>query len=626
MKPVALLLACTLSAIGAPSGPGERALEFLEQLRQSELNLKPGGDTALAPQTSARKRAEITRRLNRIADDLGTDPLEIGPVKQDGSLAGVLIRKIGGFSPNTLQVFPVAMILRESRWIPAPVPGSFENSGMGYAADLLQRIHSLEDWMMRQQVIDSENLRDQAAARMQAEIRDHLPAPLLESTDPDRWIYEFLDACTRRDSTAMLGFLGGLANPLPTDWALRMQAVETAVKLDSHPWSLLVSPHVIRAIVPTEDEPGICTLVCLGPSGSPGSNRAAFHIVRIETSQSANSHPQLELPDEFIRPTPFANLEADEDLDADLLDAFIDTLADSPHRQPTPTAESGLRAFEHALAATNPAPLLPLIRFAPDSKENHRKCLLAAGLWWDLNNPDAPLHPLALDFEPGDSQARASYQWFSARQPDRLDLRTFQFENTGSSWKWNPTPADKDRMTLTEWKTGQIVSWKSRWNELLLKPSASLDAAGSPAPAEEPSRRLITDWLSAVSKRDFQSALALTTHFDTPESRKSLIRNLGYEFAAPVDRRTIAAIHRGDTCTCVAVGGTNPQSGPRQFYPVVTTAAGPRLLLEVDLFEPSSRSRRFLNKTTLERIRRCAPDLANELENHLTSLSEATDK
>jgi hypothetical protein len=48
------------------------------------------------------------------------------------------------------------------------------------------------------------------------------------------------------------------------------------------------------------------------------------------------------------------------------------------------------------------------------------------------------------------------------------------------------------------------------------------------------------------------------------------------------------------------------------LYPVVETAQGPRILLEIDLFASSNRGREFLNKAALERLQKFSP-LANEL-------------
>ena len=78
MKIILVILVTAVAAFAGSSDPGETAVHFLEKVRTKKINLEPGGDTALSPQTSEPKRKEIARRLERLARDLGTDPLEVG--------------------------------------------------------------------------------------------------------------------------------------------------------------------------------------------------------------------------------------------------------------------------------------------------------------------------------------------------------------------------------------------------------------------------------------------------------------------------------------------------------------------------------------------------------------------
>jgi hypothetical protein len=160
------LAACGLAA----ADPGETAVDFLEKVRAGAVNLEPGGDTALSAQTSASKRREIARRLDRMARDLGSDPLEAGAVRIDGELAAVLVRKTGSFDPGRMRVFPVALVRRGDAWAAAPVPASFENTGFGYGTTLRQRCATLQNWMLREQVFDLATLRDQSVEKMRRNI------------------------------------------------------------------------------------------------------------------------------------------------------------------------------------------------------------------------------------------------------------------------------------------------------------------------------------------------------------------------------------------------------------------------------------------------------------------------
>ena len=160
MKAIFILLTAVLPVIGAPTEPGESAIAFLEKVRADSIDLSPGTDTALTPQTSRKKRRNIERQLDRMARDLGSGTLELGAVKQDGELAAVIVRKTGGFDPSHLQTFPVALVKRGTEWLAAPVPASFENAGVKYASHLKARLESLENWMLRERVLDLDTLQE----------------------------------------------------------------------------------------------------------------------------------------------------------------------------------------------------------------------------------------------------------------------------------------------------------------------------------------------------------------------------------------------------------------------------------------------------------------------------------
>jgi hypothetical protein len=112
------------------------------------------------------------------------------------------------------------------------------------------------------------------------------------------------------------------------------------------------------------------------------------------------------------------------------------------------------------------------------------------------------------------------------------------------------------------------------------------------------------------------AALRLTARLAFPDSPATLLRNLGYEMAGA--RRnphaaSLAGIFRGANWT--AVGTRTDPADPPSFplYPVIATDAGPRILLEIDLFAAGNRSRDFLNKTALARLRKSSAPAADDL-------------
>ena len=620
-------------ALASPSDPAATAVHFLEKIRTKSLNLEPGGDTALAPQTSAAKRQQIARRLERLARDLGDDPLEVAAMKLDDDLAAVLVRKIGGLDPGQLQVFPIALVKRGAAWLATPVPASFENSGVGYATALRQRLNLLEDWMLREQALDLERLRDQAAERLRRKIADSLPPATLRSFTSVQAAEHFLSACGQRHLPELLGLLGGLSATLPDDWPLRLKAAEAAVSAAADvapPWRLLMSPDVLRAIVhhETDGDTAQVSIACIDPAGDKThSALPRVELVHLQLAKAADGLWRIDPPGNFLQAQENPEDATDEDLDADLLNELPVQLAALDPPSPQPTAELALSALLAALQQDRPAALLHFIQLKGDPAVARTACARATQIRWSLREPTT-IHcavPLALHTVP--DLAAAACQFFSARNPDRLNLQLLYFQKSPDGWYWTPEPPPDALMALRHWTGLQTPLWQDPWRQKLLTDSCQLARLpDDAAPTDEEARQLIESWLRATRSGEVLAALRLTARLSTPDSDTTLLRNLGYELTGA--RRnstppTLTGIHRGGIWT--AVGTRSDPDGKPSFplYPVVRTPAGPRILLEIDLFASANRSRDFLNQTALERLRQSSPTAAAALKT-LFSAHQAT--
>ena len=611
-------------ALAGPSDPGETAVHFLEKVRTQNLNLEPGGDTALSPQTSGQKRREIARRLERVARDLGTDPLEVGAMKLDDDLAAVLVRKIGGFDPSRLQVFPVALVKRGAEWAAAPVPASFENSGVGYAAVLRKRLAILEDWMLREQALDLEKLRDQSADRLRRKIAESLPLATLRNFTSKQAAERFLTACEHRNLPEIFGLLGGLAANLPNDWPLRLTAADTAVTAAGEvkrPWRLLLGAEVMRALVDhvEESDTAQVSIACLDPGGIPPRFTVPrIELVHLELVENPGRIVAGQSPRAFPRGSRFAGCFGGR---GSRLGSVGRVPGETRRALPPGTASHGGR--------NPPSPANHAANRQPGGTHAHtsgsdgdpltarKSCVRAAQLWWAWREPSAVRSAVPLAYHEEGSQAAEAFQFFSARNPDRLDLRILYFEKSGDGWHWTPMPRPETEKSFREWVDLQSKRWQDEWQDALLTDCPILKAVpDSGAPPAEESRQLVEAWIQATRAGDVLAALRLTARFDTPDSPVMLLRNLGYEMTGA--RRTphapaLAGIYRGAIWT--AVGTQTDSKDPPLFplYPVIATPAGPRIVLEIDLFTSGNRSRDFLNKTALGRLRQSSAPAADEL-------------
>ncbi len=614
VKFIAFLLLTTLAVHAAAGDPGKAAVEFLEKVRERKINLDAGGDTALSARTTPRKRRQIAKRLDRLAKDLGSGSLEVGEVRTDDNLAAVLVRKSGGFDPGNLRVFPVALVRRDSHWEAAPMPASFENAGAGYAVALRKRTEELETWMLRQQVVALEKLQAQAAEQMRGRITEKLSADELKKLDVGQVADRFLTACAGGDLATVLGLLGGLDSEQPDDWSLRLRSAEAAIQAGRDappPWRVLVSPQVASAVVLAEDDDavgrGLFSAAFLDPDGS-GMDRKSprIEVIHFSLKKSTAGLWRIDLPPAFLTAEAPDQPSADDepDLDADLVHAFPVAWRAAHPASPAAAAESVSQAWFAAIARGDFPALLATLDLTDDPAEATKTCVQAARAWWKIRSHAAAVLALPLSFHSGDSTAAAIYQAFTPRDPDKRDLRQLIFTKSELGWTWLPHPAVADISTVADWIAHEKERLAADWQRQLL--AASPVVAIPTAPTEAAARQCVGDCLAAIAQGDMTAALSQVARLDSPRSASTTLRNLGYEITGAQQNPeppTIIAVYPGKAFVAVAVKSHLTDGSPAfPLYPVVQTDQGPRILMEIDLFASSNRSRGFLNKDALQRL------------------------
>ncbi len=537
MKVISLLLAITLAAAdAAPSDPGKVALEFLETVRRGQLNLEPGGDTALSSGTAEEKRHQIARRWDRLARDLGSDPLEVGEVKLDDNYAGVLVRKTGGFDPSRLQVFPIALVKRGADWRVAPVPASFENAGAGYAIALKKRLETLENWMLREQVTDLEQLRKQSAERMRQKIEARLTAKELRGLNARQVGERFMAACEAKDLASVLGLLGGLAAERPNDWPTRLKAADRAMKTGAeavHPWHLLTAPEVARVLLQSEEhgKRAAVSLACLDPAGNVEAATAPrVRAINLDLVKGEDGLWQVNPPANFLQEEEEAADDADEELDLELINLFPKKWRQAHPPTPQATAEQARQALAAGLSARSLEPLLAMAEFEPAPEAARASCSRAAQLWWLIHAPSAVRQAVPLDFKEEATAAVGVFQFFSARDPELWEPRVFYFEKTQAGWLWTPFPGSEALAKFKDWVDSSTQHWQDEWQQALFAEVprlAKIDV--QQAPTADEARKCVEEWLTATRQGEFQAALRLITRLGDETSGSFALRNLGYD-------------------------------------------------------------------------------------------------
>ncbi len=616
------------AALAASSEPGETAIAFLEKVRSGKINLDPGGDTALASHVSKNKRQEITKRIKSLARELADDPLEVSKVRMDENFGAVMVRKTGSYDPAQMQVFPVALVKRGGDWLPAPVPASFENTGLPYTAALRQRLADLEDWMMLQQAKELESMRTLAADRMRRDIEKTLSADTLRAFTPEQACNEFLQACKKKSQPAILALLGGISTSLPDDWSLRLKAADRAASKDAHgkrPWRLLASNEVLRVVIAdqTDDESAMFSIGCLDPSSASGDSRyPKIEFVHLDMSKSADGFWRINPPEAFIQGLAEPS-RGNQDLDKDLLDAFPYKIAELYPPTPQESAELAHKAVTEALTDNSLPSLMPLARIEPGTKSATQACVLAAHLWWQFNESAQARSALPLDFKEDGTAAAAIIQIYSSGNPGRYTPQILYYEKSAKGWLWSPYPGEKTVGLFKDWRTATEKRWKNKWQQQLMQGCEVVAEIGKSTDlGDEELRAPVEAMLTSLRSGNARESLRQTARLDTRDSPGTLLSNLGYELAAAArnaGKAEIQGVQRGKHWAAVIVRSGTAGKPQSQLYPIVNTRNGPRVLLEIDLIESGTRSRDFLNKTTIDRLAKIHPDAAADLREILAA-------
>ena len=614
-----------VSAPLALAEPAAVALDFLGKVRDGRANLEPGGDTALSVQTQPAKRAEIARRLERAGQDLKNGGLEVVESRVDGELGGVIVRKSAGYDPSLLRVLAVALVKRGERWLPAPVPGSFENCGLGFDQAIRTRARELENWMLSRQAQLLEASRQDLARRMQEEIASSINPAQLRAMSAAEVGRRFVDACAAAQPATVLALLGGLQPELPADWSARLQAATKATaapQTAARPWRLLVAPEVIRVIVHEEalETEGSFSVACIDPMRSVGTDNPPVEFVHLALEQSDAGLWQVNLPRPFLTSRPDADEEMDGEIDGpasdrELLGNFPARLREKVPAAVHPELSGALAALHEALLAPTPLPLVSLLDLDGPVTTARRGCAAAAALWGALHDSRHIRTPLLLEHMEDGATAAASYQFFSVRQ-DRLNLRLFFFEKGKDGWRLVRGLLPEDEMLprfekATAWAKEQGGRWADGWRARLLGESRIvMPSAARAAPDADAVAKLLDDWFAQLAKGDPAALIRLTARLDTKSSQARLLRNLGYEINTArrtKSRPATLAVVRGEAWAAAAVRATADNKPSITVYPIVGTPSGPRILLETDLFVSNDRARDYLNNQSFSALGETLP-------------------
>ncbi|MFC7338616.1 hypothetical protein ACFQY0_15580 [Haloferula chungangensis] len=609
---VGLLMLCPLAH--GESGPSDAAVTFLIKLARDRIDLTR--DTALHEGTTAEKEAVIRRQLKRLSSVVDEGELRAIDEKVEGDLAAVLVSRIIDYDPSQLQIFAIGMLRRDDRWLPAPVPASFENTGITYLPELSRSSRELEDWMLRERTHHLTRLRDDIQANLLDDIHKAGSIEELRELSPDEIVLNFIDACSERDLPGALLYLGGLEAKRPKNWDDILQFVSSNIREIKEPneaWRDLTHMDGARAVIQT-DTFANGAMVSIGEfspfESIPG--QPEISIFHFPLERSLDETWRLKLPSWLLDGIP---PDGADPSDVELIEAFPEKLIEKQSPLTFRNPGALMESFQQALSSPRFENILPYIS-PPPSGDALAVLERASELWLDFRGRDSQA-PLLLEVQQDGDQACALISLFDDRNPQirRSLVRRVFLLRKDDHWAIPAHPQEK-----TDQTSQKLVAWAEKTSgldeeEWLKRLGLATTIGGIPAdsaPTEAEALVAAKAWLESIRSRDPRAILRSVAAFDDERGIKNLFRTIGHELQA--DHLTeVLKIHRRGRWAAVSVDTFPTQRSDDPYlllYPIVRTESGPRVLAEALLYHADTRSRDFLNQTTWNRLNDRLPEAA----------------
>lgn len=620
-------------AFAAQQSPTDAAVAWLRDVASGKAEAKLGEATALSAEASPEDVRGVRSQLSRLRQGLKPEDLRPLVNKEDGDLAAVLVSQITNFDANTLQIHAVGLVRKDDQWIPAPIPSSFDSTGLSLRPGFLTRLQTLEDWMLKERSDQLVRLKTDIFSLLTDEMRKVVSPASLHDSTPLKLAGDFLAALAKPDMPAALALAGGLEDPRPTNWDETFQVLSSTLRkkdITHSLWRLLAAPEAVRVIVAVDDNPDepLVSIVGIDPSGAAVTPRP--RAVHLPLVRSKAGTWRVRLTHDLLAPatrplSPGQEAAEDDAFDAEILAKFPAKLAETFPAAPSDNALGAATAIESAFLKGSLSQLIPQLDLSTAPEQANATLVHAAALWQRLHRRGDLLSPVLLEVCESGDDACALFQMFSGRDPAKPSFEKIYLRRGSKGWLSNPgfdggplgISAEK-LVTLSKTVEAALDKRRREWwtNMLTLVGGVAADSA----PTEDETRKLITEARKALAEGDAATALRLSACFDDDVAATRMLRNIGSDIRDG-QLGEILGIHRAGRWAAASLRVPPPpgddSADAYRLVAVVATPVGPRIMPELDLYDTSSRERArdLFNRAVWDRVSARLPDGARgELE------------
>ena len=276
------------------------AMRFLELIADGQLDLER--DTAISKNCSPKRRSELEILIERERNHefKEQDILSIEAQLIDSKFAAVLVRADNTLNPLDIRMHAVALLKLNNQWVPAPLLGSFSNTGYGYAEETEKSVKKLEAWMTQQKKITVPKHIQKIKSQLISKITKINQTADLDGMNMEQLASYFLKQCRDKNTLAILASMGAASSPKIDQLYETLDLITRALQLDSKSttdWHYL-SKACVATVVDTDEKTGKITVGCFDPKASEVNKRYAHRIIELGADRR-NGRIIMQLPKEL---------------------------------------------------------------------------------------------------------------------------------------------------------------------------------------------------------------------------------------------------------------------------------------------------------------------------------------
>lgn len=611
----------------APSNATEEvqaARLYLTALANSELDLSK--DTAISTRCSNQRRKQIEKQLQFFRETRldADDTFSLQATKTEGAFAAVLLLSKNSRTPLDPRVNAVALRRRQNKWMAAPLPGSFANTGYGYDSTVEKTVRSLELWMTSNKIIYESNAREAAQDSFLKSISEEAKIAKLDALNPQQAVFNFIQQCRDHNLFGVLASLGTASDELEDTTATTVTIVSNGLnnKKLQNKWSLVTHPSMIVLPMDKDKKRNELAFGFWNPLSPPAEQILYFPIHQTKNKtfiRLPNTLKLATLPDNSRRRQQAQGNETA--LKKQLAAAIYKN--NPQHKAPDNTQEL-LDHFTKTVDAQDFLDCFQLIprqdKFFSDKKNHHKILTQLSALWRNIYHSKANTKNNLTLLE-DEKLALLPLLYTKASNPGKIQTIRVWFVKETDGWHLIPEPTLNDyanadlRKSMQQLKTHMRSAAKQRKEQhsrALIDQVVTITPPITRQAVDNNSAKItLLKFRALLRSSNTESALAQCAILNGTSSTQTL-KTFNYAIRGAADHSKddhILGIYRAGKWLGISMRTESKTTKAFDYplYLIVNTEKGPKVLLDIDLRHATNKGRKLINNRNFNKLEKALP-------------------